>query len=199
MDPKTVEAVFLSASIPVPQRDPRYHSTADIAAIREAVVALATVVLPNGPLLFGGHPAISPLILLIAQQFSTADRVIIYQSDFFRNVVPKESLAFPAITWTPLVPGDLPASLARMRQTMLTDHRIRAGVFIGGMEGVEDEYEIFRRIHPNLPAYAIASTGAAARVVFDRHPDQPPDPQFRPALQNDLVYDALFRSLPGVC
>ena len=85
-----------------------------------------------------------------------------------------------------------------MRRAMLTDQPIRAGVFIGGMEGVEDEYELFRQIHPNLPAYAIASTGAAAHILFDTHLDQPPDPQLRPALQHDLVYDALFHSLYGV-
>lgn len=198
MDSPSVKSVFLSASVPGPRRDPRYYATADISAIREAVVALATVVLPNGSLLFGGHPAISPLILLIAQQFSATKRVIIYQSEFFRNIVPKESLAFPAITWTAAVPGDRPASLEKMRRAMLTDQPIRAGVFIGGMEGVEDEYELFRQIHPNLPAYAIASTGAAAHILFDTHLDQPPDPQLRPALQHDLVYDALFHSLYGV-
>jgi hypothetical protein len=198
MDSPVVDVVFLSASVPTPQRDPRYHATADIAAIREAIVALATVVLPKGPLLFGGHPAISPLILLIARQLSVTERVIIYQSEFFRKMVPPESMAFPSITWTPAEADDRQASLARMRQLMLADRPIRAGIFIGGMEGVEAEYDLFRRTHPRLPAYAIASTGAAASALFKANPGEPLDPKLREALKHDLVYDALFRALPGV-
>jgi hypothetical protein len=190
--------VFLSASAPDPRRHPRYHTTADVAAIREAIVALATVVLPRGRLLFGGHPAVSPLVLLIAQQLSAVDRVRIYQSEFFRGIVPPESLAFPSIVWTAEVPGDREASLAAMRSAMLADLPIRSGVFIGGMEGVEEEYALFKQTHAALPAYAIASTGAAARIVFTSNPQEPSDAAIRRALEQDLVYDALFRSLPGV-
>jgi hypothetical protein len=196
--PAVAPAVFMSASVPDPRRHPRYHTTADIAAIREAVVALATVVLPKGPLLFGGHPAISPLILLIAHKLSATGRVAIYQSEFFRSVVPTESLAFPSITWIAEVPGDREESLARMRRAMLNDQPIRAGVFVGGMEGVETEYALFRQTFPQLPAYAIASTGAAARILFDADLGQPPNRMLRSALENDFVYDALFRALPGV-
>jgi hypothetical protein len=66
------------------------------------------------------------------------------------------------------------------------------------VEGVEAEFELFRQRHPALPAYAIASTGAAARIVLDANPGTPADPGIRRALQTDLVYDALFRGLPGV-
>jgi SLOG cluster3 family len=199
VDPSFLEpAVFLSASVPDPRRDPRYHTTADVSAIREAIVALATVVLPTGRLLFGGHPAVSPLILLIAQQLGVVDRVRIYQSDFFRSVVPPESLAFSSIVWTPEIPGDRDGSLAAMRGAMLADVPLRSGVFIGGMEGLEAEYALFRQRHVGLPAYAIASTGAAAKIVFAGDPRTPSDPAVRRALEYDLVYDALFRVLPGV-
>ncbi len=191
-------AVFLSASTPDPRRHPRYYATSDVSAIREAIVALATVVLPAGRLLFGGHPAVSPLIWLIAQQIGAVDRVRIYQSEFFRSAVPPESLAFPSIVWTPEIPGDRQGSLAVMREAMLADLPVRSGVFIGGMEGVEEEFALFRKQHASLPAYAIASTGAAAKIIFDRNPSVPSDPLVRRALEHDVVYDALFRGLRDV-
>jgi len=55
--------VFLSASVPDPSRHAAYFQTARPARIREAVTQLARVVLPHGLLVFGGHPAISPLVL----------------------------------------------------------------------------------------------------------------------------------------
>lgn len=54
--------IFLSASIPLPERDEKYIGTADIIAIRDAVIALTTVVLPHHRLIWGGHPSITPLI-----------------------------------------------------------------------------------------------------------------------------------------
>lgn len=54
--------VFLSASIPDPARDKRYFGTGDTIAIRDAVIALVSVVLPRTKLVFGGHPAITPLV-----------------------------------------------------------------------------------------------------------------------------------------
>ena len=54
--------IFLSASIPLPDRHPKYIETADISAIRDAVNALAKVVIPNAILVWGGHPSITPLI-----------------------------------------------------------------------------------------------------------------------------------------
>ena len=44
--------------------------------------------------------------------------------------------------------GDLDASLAKMRGAMIGARNFDAAVFLGGMEGVEIEYDIFRRLHP---------------------------------------------------
>jgi hypothetical protein len=59
-------AVFLSASVPDPKRDPKYYRTADVTAIRDAVRALVTIVLPKARLVWGGHPAITPPVRVIA-------------------------------------------------------------------------------------------------------------------------------------
>lgn len=82
--------IFLSASIPQPVRDPKYIDTADVIAIRDAVLALATVVLPNYRLVWGGHPSITALI---AQVLNHADKqanehVTLYQSRFFEKFFP---------------------------------------------------------------------------------------------------------------
>jgi hypothetical protein len=166
-------------------------------AIRESVVALARVALARGTLVFGGHPAISPLILMVATQLGAVARVKIHQSSFFRKLVPVESLAFPHIEWTS-AGVDRERSLLSMRKRMLTGHNFSSAVFIGGMEGVEEEHRLFRSIHPQLPAYPVASTGAAARLIFDAHPAEPADKTIRAMLGVDLVYDAVFRALPAV-
>ena len=47
MAKQNLNKIFLSASIPYPERDKRFYNTADIIAIRDAVRALATVVIPK--------------------------------------------------------------------------------------------------------------------------------------------------------
>ena len=62
MAKEQLKNIFLSASIPLKERDPKYFNSADIIAIRDSVIALATVVLPNHRLIWGGHPSITPII-----------------------------------------------------------------------------------------------------------------------------------------
>ena len=57
-----LKKIFLSASIPLADRDPKYFDTADNTAIRDAVIALARIVLPKAELVWGGHLSITPLI-----------------------------------------------------------------------------------------------------------------------------------------
>jgi hypothetical protein len=164
--------------------------SANLVAIREAVSALTLVVAPAARLVFGGHPAISPLVHLAAERLGAADNVFIYQSRFFQNVIPPTSLQFRHLIWTP-AGADRDSSLLRMRQQMLTSERFHAGVFIGGMEGVEEEFKLFQQYHPMAIILAVASTGAAARALFDREPWGSKDP----GLQHDVAYVSLFRRL----
>lgn len=188
--------VFLSASVPDPQRDQKYWSTADITSIREAVRALSIVTLPRRLLVFGGHPAIAPLIVLVAQRLGYESRVRIFQSNFFRAVVPRESLTLPHIKWTKVVDDDRDRSLEHMREEMLGSFRFASAIFIGGMDGVEREFELFQRMHSSVPVYPIASTGGAALLIWEKIKNIPVN--IHSALAEDIVYDALFRSLPGV-
>ena len=47
MASEKLKNIFLSASIPLEERNPKYFETADIIAIRDAVIALTTIVLPR--------------------------------------------------------------------------------------------------------------------------------------------------------
>ena len=79
--------IFLSASIPLPERDSKYIDTADIIAIRDAVIALTTVVLPHHRLVWGGHPSITPLVYYVMKKLNLniQEHVTIYQSKFFEK------------------------------------------------------------------------------------------------------------------
>jgi SLOG cluster3 family len=76
-----------------------------------------------------------------------------------------------------------------VRHAVINSEDFAAGIFIGGMEGVEDEYDTFRELHPRKPAFPIASTGAAARILFDKYSSQHAD------LLSELTYLSLFRRL----
>ena len=184
--------VFLSASVPLPDRDPKYLATADVVAIRDSIKALVTAVVPKGHLTFGGHPAITPLIaqLLRGLGDSSRQRVTLYQSEYFTREFPIENDEFIRYVITPSVRNSREESLSEMRTRMLNDAAFGAGVFIGGMEGVEDEFNAFRKAHPRIPVWPIASTGAAAFNIFERLDRPEPDLFLR-----EMTYETLFRRL----
>lgn len=185
--------IFLSASIPLPARNPEYILTADIVAIRDAIKSMVTEVLPKGRVVFGGHPAITPLIALLLENMdaSLGKRVALYQSRFFEKEFIQENEDFFDVRFIDEVLGDRGKSLAEMRRRMFEDTKFDAGVFIGGMEGVEDEYAVFRNMHPSAKLYPIASTGAAAGKIYAEHHDANPE------LKNELSYPVLFRGIVG--
>ncbi|MET3414049.1 hypothetical protein [Methylobacterium sp. 1030] len=186
--------VFLSASVPDPARDPAYFDSSDVIAIRDAVRALATVVLPKGRLVWGGHPAITPLIRVVAEGIGAtrAESVTLYQSRFFRKDIPADNTAFERVVWTRSARGNRERSLAILRREMLASERFDAGIFVGGMEGVEAEFDLFKQMQPAAAAVPIASTGAAAARIFERNRQQ-----FPAELETNLAYPSLFRGILG--
>lgn len=186
-------SVFLSASIPLPPpaRDAKYFDTADQIAIRDAIRALISVVIPPGIVVFGGHPAITPMVrlLVINRGLPIKGHLFLFQSRYFEKEFPPEVREFENLVLVDAVRNDLELSQRAMREAMITSHDFSAGIFIGGMEGVEREYDMFRKIHPKKPVYPIASTGAAAQALFER------DNFDRPELLRDLRYLSLFRRL----
>jgi hypothetical protein len=186
--------VFLSASVPLPSRNPTYFDTADVIAIRDAVRALTMVVVEQQvQLVFGGHPAITPMIRLqIAQTgMPVGERVVMFQSRYFERDFPQDNSAFEHVELIDAVQNDRPASLQRMREAMLAEPFV-AGLFIGGMEGVEEEYCMFLHLQPGIPAFPIASTGAAAAKLFDGNEALRRE---HPELRDELSYLTLMRDL----
>jgi hypothetical protein len=184
--------IFLSASVPLPGRDPTYLKTADAIAIREAVKGLVLVLLErNGRLVFGGHPAITPLVRLLFNEAHRSPReyVTLYQSALFERAFPRDNAAFENTVVVPAVDGDRERSLWRMRHQMLSEQGYSCGVFVGGMEGVIDEYMMFRDLQPRLATFPIASTGAAAAMLYRDYASQHPELEF------ELTYPTLFRKI----
>jgi hypothetical protein len=183
--------IFLSASIPDQTRDEQYFASADIIAIRDAVRALATVVIPKTQLIWGGHPTITPLIRYVMMKMNSSlkEHLTVYQSNFYKESFPVDIFDFEHIE---IVPESLDeaSSQQALRNAMIIDNNFLAGVFIGGMEGVELEYEIFKEAHPNALVLPVASTGGAARLIYGR---MNPVPDHR--LRDEYAYMALFKAL----
>lgn len=164
--------------------------TAHPLEITDAVVAAAQAVFgASGKLVFGGHPTISPLILSVADDFSGVvpekPFVKIYQSALFETQIAPQTrelaeTGMGEIAWVdPLYGKDweesVQLSLAPMRHQMLKETDPVAAIFIGGMEGIEDEFQLFLEQCPERPVYSIGRPGGAARklarAVRDRKVD----------------------------
>lgn len=183
--------VFLSASIPYPDRDKKFYDTADIVSIRDAVRALATVVIPKAHLIWGGHPSITPLIRFVMDRMNVdlKKHVTLYQSLFFEEYFTPENFAFENIVLTEKR-NNRDESLELMRSKLINENDFKVGIFIGGMEGINDEHLMFKERHPNALILPIASTGAAAKILYDSQPQA-----YDIRLKNDYAYMALFRDL----
>lgn len=191
MAKKELKNIFLSASIPFKERDPKYFDTADVIAVRDSVIALTSVVLPEHHLIWGGHPSITPIIYYVMEKLNLniQEHVTLYQSKFFEKHFPEDNNRFKNVILTDNL-GDKDKSLYHMRTRMFGETSFDAAVFIGGMEGVEDECAIFKDFHPNALLFPIASTGAAARIIYDKSVQN-----YSPQLLRDYAYMALFRTL----
>ena len=191
MATKSIKNIFLSASIPLPNRDAKYIDTADIIAIRDAVIALTTVVLPYHRIIWGGHPSITPLIYYVMEKLdlNIQEHVKLYQSLWIEERFPEDNNKFENIVFTERQ-SDIPSSIKLMRERMFSENEFSAAVFIGGMNGIEDEYRMFIEYHPNVLLIPVASTGAATKIVYDTLvPENLKNPRF----EKDYGYMSLFQ------
>lgn len=164
--PTPTRSLFLSASVPVVGRGD-YADSADPFLIQCAVRELVLTVARDWRIVWGGHPAITPMIWTICRDLGVdySDRVVLYQSRFFQDQFPEENAKFRNVVFVEPVPGDREASLLQMRRQMLSRGDLAAAVFIGGMEGVEVEYSLFGQLHPGAPRLVVRSPGGAARQL----------------------------------
>ena len=165
--------VFLSASFPSGQRGDEVRPF-DASAIADAVAAVVRAVLVNGgKLLFGGHPTITPLVLMIGSELGVQNAVDVFQSQWFRDRITGETwtlarLHVGTIHFTPRR-GSLEESLAEMRRQMLEFVVPTGAIFVGGMSGILDEYRLVGSIRPGVPRIpVVAPGGAAAQLPLDR-------------------------------
>lgn len=191
MAKENLTKIFLSASIPFPDRDQKYFATADIVSIRDAVRALATVVIPKAHLIWGGHPSITPLVRFVMDKVNAnmKTHVTLYQSLYFQDKFPPDNFAFESIILTEKK-SSREESLNLMRDKLIKENDFTVGIFIGGMEGVEEEFSLFKEAHPAALILPIASTGGAAGIIYEHHGQN-----FDRRLKTDYAYMALFRDL----
>ena len=160
-------AIFLSASVPV---RPPFDSDARPQEIQSAINALAQVALGRKKLVWGGHPAITPLLWVAAKSVGVeyAVAVDLFQSRLYQEDFPTENKYFANVNYVDAVDGDKGKSLLAMRHAMLASTSFDAAVFIGGMDGINDEYEMFGAKWPEASCIPIALTGGAARELANR-------------------------------
>jgi hypothetical protein len=65
-----IAPIFLSASEPNPQRSPEYWDSRKLLNVREAVRAFCGHALPRYPVVFGAHPAITPMVTNMAERIA---------------------------------------------------------------------------------------------------------------------------------
>lgn len=163
-------AIFLSASVPVANRG-TYHETANPFLIQSAVREMVIAAIRQHKIVWGGHPAITPMLWSICEDVGVdyADAIVLYQSEFFEDYYPEENRKFRNVIYTNSVSGNENASLLHMRKQMLSREDLTGAVFIGGMEGVETEHEIFKYYHPHASVLPVPSPGGAALTLALDH------------------------------
>ncbi|HHN8307719.1 hypothetical protein ACMGDF_08275 [Morganella morganii] len=156
-------SIFLSASIPVIGRG-HYHETANPFLIQCAVRELVIAIIRKHKIVWGGHPAITPMIWNLCEDLGQkySESVILYQSNYFEDRFPEETALFNNVIFTPATQGDRDRSLEIMREAMLSRDDLVAAVFIGGMDGVEIEYNLFKKYHPSAKIIPLMAPGGAA-------------------------------------
>ena len=60
-----------------------------------------------------------------------------------------------------------------MRRRMLSESKFDAAVFIGGMEGIRDEFQLAKEFVPQKSLIPIPSPGGVARTLFSDWPEAP--------------------------
>lgn len=163
---KQQRAIFLSASVPDPSAK-HFMGEGDTAAISALVSALLYVALGRRPIVWGGHPAITPMVWAYAEALSVdySQWVTLYQTDFFKEDFPKENERFKNVVVTEAVAGDRERSLEAMHRRMLCESKFEAAIFAGGMSGILDEYRLVQELAGSARILPIVSAGGAAGAL----------------------------------
>ncbi|MDO6563123.1 hypothetical protein Q4488_06950 [Amphritea sp. 1_MG-2023] len=183
------DSIFLSASVPDPKRAPEFAETSNSVAITSAVRALVHVTLGRRVLVWGGHPAITPMIKVVAEEMGVdyGEWVKLYQSLYFKDQFPQDNEKFGNVIYTENIENDRDKSLRHMRERMFSDNNFKAAIFVGGMAGIIDEFELFAQLQTGKDIIPVLSTGGATLKVAEKI-----DAELSDDLLNDLDYVGLF-------
>jgi len=183
-----MDEIFLSASIPIAGR--RYFEGSNPVLIHAAVRAFANLVLGRRRIVWGGHPSITPMLWATCEDLGVAyaSTVTLYQSRFFEELFPEENARFKNVIYTD-TGKDIDDSLVTMRRAMLSRERLRAAVFIGGMEGIEAELRMFREMHPNNRTLLVGLPGGAAAALAPKGSAGATSPNFTRLFAHELGID----------
>lgn len=199
-------AVFLSASIPDPSK-PHFVGHSDPVDIIEAVRALVYVVLGRRRLVWGGHPAITPIVWSVAASHNVdyGEWATLYQSLHFRDRFPEDNRMFSN---TRYVDAATPrngqsdedheqASLLKMRRAMFSENIFQTAIFIGGMKGIYKEFELLGDLCPGARRIPLISTGGAALKLGERLSMREREIDLE-RLTHDVDYIPLISELCGI-
>jgi hypothetical protein len=188
------DPIFLSAGVPDPKRGPEFAATANTIAITAAVTALVHVTLGRRLLVWGGQPAITPMIWAVAEDMGIdyGAWVKLYQTLHFKDEFPDENAKFGNVVFTNDIEKDPEKSLLVMRERMFSEQKFHAAVFIGGMKGIVKEYELFKQMQPQAALVPVVSAGGATIEVANQIGAVDVD------LVTDLDYVALFHRHLGI-
>jgi hypothetical protein len=193
--------VFLSASFPSGKRGKKFKPY-DTAAISAAVRALTrAILLAEHRIVFGAHPMISPVVLLAAGEFEVSGAIDVFQSEYFRKDIPSETWRLVELGYGEMrmIPqdssGERDRSLALMRKAMFTAQPLAAGIFVGGMEGIHDEYNLLKKHQPRAARLPLTAPGGAAR---DLKPGDDPISQELKGILGDEHYPVVAHEIVSV-
>ena len=162
--------IFLSASFPSGERGQSFEPY-DPSAIADAVSAFTRAILEaNGQLSFGGHPTITPPVFMIARELGVQESLFVYQSDWFLDQILPEIYQIGdeklgSVVRTPKA-TTLSESLQIMRHEMIdVSRKYVAALFIGGMEGIKDEFALVKKRAPATPCVPLTGPGGAAALL----------------------------------
>ena len=132
---------------------------------------ISAVLGSDGKLVFGGHPTVTPIAVHIAEALGKKDRLVVYQSEWFRDMKTPEideitEKGLGTVVWIGK-DFDLDRSLFKMRLAMIADQSSSAAIFFGNTAGVQDEYRMWLRHADGVPPVLALPECEYDGLVFD--------------------------------
>jgi hypothetical protein len=177
------KTLFLSAGVPTSEDNERYYRIPDARLeIEEAIISLSRAIFAaGGHLVYGGDPAISTLIAMIAGEYITSRTAEGGNVARLREGDNERTRSLATIFLHPNHQSEPPGEILLLHQLgfiNIGNMRLNSDVTpmqiieqtspvalicIGGMGNEESEIRTFREVRRQSPVYVFAATGGVAR------------------------------------